>query len=151
MMKHKPQVGTKKVGMGSKSKLNKNGSIDKEAFLAALAADTDVKVGTGGSGSLPDHTVLTLVDQPLHLKQAAPRQVQLMLNYIKNLGGSATVGQLLMAADIATGTNHWSRPSGKEYRQDVAQIGAHYQARLAGNAPWEKKGLEGKIAFVTIS
>jgi len=150
-MKHKPQVGTKQVGMGSKSKLNKNGSIDKEAFLAAIQDDTDVKIGTGGSGTLPDHAVLTLVDQPVHLKQAAPRQVQLLLNYIKNLGGSATVEQLLMAADIATGTKRWLRASGKEYRQDVAQIGAHYQAKLVGNSPWEKQGIVGKVAFVTIS
>ena len=77
-----------------------------------------------------------------------PRQVQLLLNYIHELGGTATLKQLNDFSETSE-ANFWGR--GDEiYNQTVSKITGHYLSRLTGADEWERKNLKGKAEIIKI-
>ena len=69
-----------------------------------------------------------------------PRQVQLTLTYLAQLGGTATIADIQAIATKAPhGNMFWGSLSGTPYEQDVRKIVAHYSATLLGYKEWSKK------------
>ena len=104
--------------------------------------------GKGGSGSVPLTMTLSLTDNALTDRVVAPRQVQLVLNYLHELGGTATLKQLNDFSETSE-ANFWGR--GDEiYNQTVSKITGHYLSRLTGATEWERKNLKGKAEIIKI-
>jgi hypothetical protein len=77
-----------------------------------------------------------------------PRQCQVLLNYLYELGGTATLKQLNEFSETS-GAEFWGR--GDEiYNQTVSKITGHYLSRLTGADEWERKNLKGKAEIIKI-
>jgi len=98
-----------------------------------------VPTGKGGSGVSLTST-LTLSKDAHSNYTKCPRQVQLVLNYLHEMGGSASVKELNDFATLAEGTNTWCRPSGELYEQTPAKILQTYITAMKGERVWNKKG-----------
>ena len=85
-----------------------------------------VPTGKGGSGVSLTST-LTLSKDAHSNYTKCPRQVQLVLNYLHEMGGSAS-------------TNTWCRPDGSLYEQTPAKILQTYISAMKGERVWNKKG-----------
>ena len=78
----------------------------------------------------------------------APRQVQLVLNYLHDLGGTATIQQLNEFAVKAEGVQFWGYSSGQAYEQTPSKITAHYFNEMVGSKEWSKS--KGKLELVRV-
>ena len=78
----------------------------------------------------------------------APRQVQLVLNYLHELGGQATIQQLNEFAVKAEGIQFWGYSNGDAYDQKPSKIMAHYFPRMTGDTAWSTK--KGKLELIRL-
>ena len=78
----------------------------------------------------------------------APRQVQLVLNYLHDLGGQATIQQLNEFSVKAEGIQFWGYSNGDAYDQKPSKIMAHYFAKMTGDIEWSSK--KGKLELVRL-
>ena len=81
-------------------------------------------------------------------------QCTLLLEYLRILGGSATVGQLDEMINLSKGTNvafvhRRGKLAGQPYGQDMSVVIAHYKDRMIGNEAWTQA--RGTYAIVTVS
>ena len=98
--------------------------------------------GKGGSGSVPLTMTLSLTDNALTDRVVAPRQVQLVLNYLHELGGTATVLQLNEFSVTASGEQTWCAQDGRVYDQTPQKILRTYIDKMLGTDEWSKsKGI----------
>ena len=79
----------------------------------------------------------------------APRQVQLVLNYLHDLGGQATIQQLNEFATKAEGIQFWGYSNGEAYDQAPSKIMAHYFPRMTGDTEWSTK--KGKLELIRLA
>ena len=77
-----------------------------------------------------------------------PRQVQLLCNYIHELGGTATMRQINEFSVTATGNQFWGRGD-SSYEQTPSKITAHYSSKLFGSQEWSKK--LGKLEILRVT
>ena len=112
-----------------------------DARLEAMAAPKN------GSGSISVNVRLTLNKDALGNAAILPKQVQLIINYLTALGGSATIAEVNKLADRAKGAQAWGRSDGQPYEQSANKVIAHYMARLNGSAEWSKS--KGKVTVLT--
>ena len=106
-------------------------------------------IPTASSGGVSVNTKLTLGADASSEYVNCPKQVQLLSNYLHELGGTATLQQLNDFATKAEGIQFWGR-GGKSYNQTVSKITAHYFPRLLGSTEWELVRLGGKAEIVRI-
>tara|TARA_R100001244_G_scaffold12700_1_gene14526 strand:+ start:133 stop:567 length:435 start_codon:yes stop_codon:yes gene_type:complete len=106
---------------------------------------------TGGRGAnVSANTKITLGLDAEADFNAMPKQVQLVLIYLSQLGGTATIGQLIEVADKEPkGANYWGTSDGQPYEQDVRKIVAHYSAKMLGNRAWSKRVGNAEVIRIT--
>ena len=80
--------------------------------------------------------------------QNLPRQIQLVLNYVFDLGGTATMGDINAFSETATGNQFWGRGD-SSYEQTPSKITAHYSPKVFGDKEWSKK--LGKLEILKIT
>ena len=106
-------------------------------------------VPTSTGGGVNDNLRITLGADASSDYSKCPKQVQLVCNYLHELGGSATMQQLNDFATSADGNQFWGR-GGNAYEQTVSKITAHYFGRLLGQEAWNRKLLSGKSEIVKL-
>tara|TARA_R100000541_G_scaffold37691_1_gene45553 strand:+ start:101 stop:478 length:378 start_codon:yes stop_codon:yes gene_type:complete len=104
---------------------------------------------TSTGGGVNDNLRITLGADASSDYSKCPKQVQLVCNYLHELGGTATMQQLNEFAVTADGNQFWGR-GGNAYEQTVSKISAHYFSRMIGQEVWNRKTLEGKSEIVKI-
>jgi len=77
-----------------------------------------------------------------------PRQIQLVLNYVFDLGGTATMGDINAFSETASGNQFWGRGD-SSYEQTPSKITAHYSPKVFGDKEWSKK--LGKLEILKIT
>ena len=80
--------------------------------------------------------------------QNLPRQIQLVLNYVYDLGGTATMGDINTFSETASGNQFWGRGD-SSYEQTPSKITAHYSPKVFGDKEWSKK--LGKLEILKIT
>ena len=80
--------------------------------------------------------------------QNLPRQIQLVLNYVYDLGGTATMGDINTFSESASGNQFWGRGD-SSYEQTPSKITAHYSPKVFGDKEWSKK--LGKLEILKIT
>jgi len=80
--------------------------------------------------------------------QNLPRQIQLVLNYVYDLGGTATMGDINAFSETASGNQFWGRGD-SSYEQTPSKITAHYSPKVFGDKEWSKK--LGKLEILKIT
>ena len=80
--------------------------------------------------------------------QNLPRQIQLVLNYVYDLGGTATMGDINAFSETATDNQFWGRGD-SSYEQTPSKITAHYSPKVFGDKEWSKK--LGKLEVLKIT
>ena len=105
---------------------------------AEINANPFTPTGKGGKGGVPLTMTLSLTDNALADFVVAPRQVQLVLGYIHELGGTATVQQINELSVKAKGDMTWCRPSGELYEQTPQKIMCTYIKKMKGLDAWNK-------------
>ena len=103
-------------------------------------------IGKSGSG-VAQSMVLSLTDNAMDDRGIAPRQVQLVLAYIKLLGGTATVKQIDDFSVSADDSIAWVNASGVVYEQTPSKILRTYISKMKGTDAWNKSN--GKNALVS--
>ena len=103
-------------------------------------------IGKSGSG-VAQSMVLSLTDNAMSDRGIAPRQVQLVLAYIKLLGGTATVKQIDDFSVSADDNIAWVNASGVAYEQTPSKILRTYISKMKGTDAWNKSN--GKNALVS--
>tara|TARA_R100001015_G_C4507597_1_gene80245 strand:+ start:218 stop:628 length:411 start_codon:yes stop_codon:yes gene_type:complete len=111
-------------------------NVDKRK--AEISANPFTPTGKGGNGGVPLTMTLSLTDNALADFVVAPRQVQLVLGYIHDLGGTATVKQINEVAEKATGDMTWCRANGDLYDQTPQKIMCTYIKKMKGLDAWNK-------------
>jgi|TARA_R100000030_G_scaffold34015_1_gene25386 hypothetical protein len=108
---------------------------------------------TTSSGGANANMVLTLTDNALDLMiNNPPRQVVLVCQLLKNLGGSATIGQLngyILQSMNDTNCSYWVDKKSEKYVQDIYPVMSTYLDKMTGNKEWTAK--KGKFTLVSIS
>lgn len=105
---------------------------------AEISGNPFKPTGKGGKGGVPLTMTLSLTDNALDDFVIAPRQVQLVLGYIHELGGTATVQQVNEVAVIADGEMKWCANDGRVYDQTPQQILRTYISKMKGVDEWNK-------------
>ena len=105
---------------------------------AEISGNPFKPTGKGGKGGVPLTMTLSLTDNALADFVVAPRQVQLVLGYIHELGGTATVQQINELSVKAKGDMTWCRPSGELYEQTPQKIMCTYIKKMKGLDAWNK-------------
>ena len=91
-------------------------------------------------GAISSATKITLGLDAESDYNSMPRQIQLTLTYLGQLGGTATIADVQAVATKAPhGMMFWGSLSGTPYEQDVRKIVAHYSGTLLGYKEWSKK------------
>jgi len=119
-----------------KEMANAKANIDKRK--AEISGNPFTPTGKGGKGGVPLTMTLSLTDNALADFVVAPRQVQLVLGYIHELGGTATVQQINELSVKAKGDMTWCRPSGELYEQTPQKIMCTYIKKMKGLDAWNK-------------
>ena len=122
-----------------------NKAKDRLAVKTATAnvdkrkADIDniAPIGKSGGG-VAQSMVLSLTDNAMNDRGIAPRQVQLVLAYIKLLGGTATVKQIDDFSVSAEDSIAWVTASGDAYEQTPSKILRTYISKMKGTDAWNK-------------
>ena len=94
-------------------------------------------IGKSGGG-VAQSMVLSLTDNAMDDRGIAPRQVQLVLAYIKLLGGTATVKQIDDFSVSADDSIAWVNASGDAYEQTPSKILRTYISKMKGTDAWNK-------------
>ena len=124
-----------------KEMANAKANIDKRK--AEISGNPFTPTGKGGKGGVPLTMTLSLTDNALADFVVAPRQVQLVLGYIHELGGTATVQQINEVAVKATGDMTWCANDGRVYDQTPQKIMCTYINKMKGIDEWSKsKGIK---------
>tara|TARA_R100000789_G_scaffold64776_1_gene61152 strand:+ start:179 stop:580 length:402 start_codon:yes stop_codon:yes gene_type:complete len=111
---------------------------DTKTRASNIARMTATSGGGGGAISLMTRVSLGL-DAESDIASVC-RQLQLVLIYLGNLGGTATVGEIVTYANKAPkGANFWGYSNGEPYEQDCRKIIAHYSAKAFGHKDYNKK------------
>tara|TARA_R110000822_G_scaffold295773_1_gene418029 strand:+ start:311 stop:748 length:438 start_codon:yes stop_codon:yes gene_type:complete len=114
-------------------------SVSRTADFSKASKPT----GKGGSGSVSETRVLTLVDGYKDHMSKVCRQESLVISYLEALGGSACIGELNdLASEVKEGEFKWAYASGTKYEQDPQEILKTYLGRLTGNKVWSKDLVE---------
>ena len=107
-----------------------------------LARLEEAKAPVGGSSnSISVDLKVTLIDgvDTTNL----PKQVQLIANYIKALGGTTTVRDINELGQHASGSQMWGRADGTPYEQSPQRVLAHYFNKCNGSVAWTpSKGIK---------
>lgn len=150
-MKNKANIGG---DINNVAKLKQN-RIDVATAIANMVAKNDAMadkfaVRGGSSGSLPVHTTITLGADVESDVGSTPRQVQLIVNYLNRLGGTATIADLNKLSESAPhGNLFWGKGS-VAYEQTVGKVASHYLGKLLGEKEWDLKNLKGKSELISI-
>lgn len=120
-------------------------TINKEVKANTKSANPFNPTSTGGGVNLGMKVTIGADAQSEY--QNLPRQVQLVLNYVYDLGGTATMGDINNFAEIASGAQFWGRGD-SSYEQTPSKITAHYSAKVFGDKEWNKK--LGKLEILKI-
>ena len=118
---------------------------NKEVKANTKSANPFNPTSTGGGVNLNMKVTIGADAQAEY--QNLPRQIQLVLNYIFDLGGTAT-GDINSFSESATGNQFWGRGD-SSYEQTPSKITAHYSAKVFGNKEWSKK--LGKLEILKIT
>ena len=115
---------------------------------AIKEATTNPFTPTASSGGVSVNLLVCLGADAEASYSQAPRQVQLVLNYLFELGGQATIGQLNEFATKSDGQQFWGHSNGEAYEQTPSKIIAHYFPRMLGSKEWSTK--KGKLELVRL-
>ncbi len=105
---------------------------------AEISGNPFTPTGKGGKGGVPLTMRLSLTDNAMTDYVIAPRQVQLVLSYLHELGGTATVQQVNEVAVKADGEIKWCANDGRVYDQTPQQILRTYISKMKGVDEWNK-------------
>ena len=126
-----------KKGKNTSPKYNVQGQSTADAMAAIEKRLAEMAAPVGGKGLIPINLRLTVVDGAID-RAMLPKQVQLVMNYIDALGGTATIADVNKVAEVAKGAQAWGRNDGQPYEQTPQKIIGHYMAKLTGSADWSK-------------
>ena len=99
--------------------------------------DNIAPIGKSGGGVSQSMT-LSLTNNAMSDRGIAPRQVQLVLAYLKLLGGTATVSEIDTFSDSAEGSIAWVTSKGVAYEQSPSKILGTYISKMKGKDAWNK-------------
>ena len=103
---------------------------------------------TSTGGGLHSNVKVTIGADAQAEYQNLPRQIQLVLNYVYDLGGTATMGDINTFSESASGNQFWGRGD-SSYEQTPSKITAHYSPKVFGDKEWSKK--LGKLEILKIT
>lgn len=103
---------------------------------------------TSTGGGLHSNMKVTIGADAQSEYQNLPRQIQLVLNYVYDLGGTATMGDINAFSETASGNQFWGRGD-SSYEQTPSKITAHYSPKVFGDKEWSKK--LGKLEILKIT
>ena len=103
---------------------------------------------TSTGGGLHSNVKVTIGADAQAEYQNLPRQIQLNLNYVFDLGGTATMGDINTFSESASGNQFWGRGD-SSYEQTPSKITAHYSPKVFGDKEWSKK--LGKLEILKIT
>lgn len=103
---------------------------------------------TSTGGGLHSNMKVTIGADAQSEYQNLPRQIQLVLNYVYDLGGTATMGDINTFSESASGNQFWGRGD-SSYEQTPSKITAHYSPKVFGDKEWSKK--LGKLEILKIT
>jgi|TARA_S200002703_G_C3758970_1_gene233608 hypothetical protein len=118
-----------------------NKSNQKTATSKVVSANPFKPTGKSGGGVAQTMT-LTLTENAQQDMVVAPRQVQLVLAYLHEQGGSATVKQIDDFSVTADGDIAWCNASGDAYEQTPSKILRTYISKMRGADDWGKHGVK---------
>tara|TARA_X000001316_G_C901317_1_gene19453 strand:+ start:254 stop:625 length:372 start_codon:yes stop_codon:yes gene_type:complete len=93
---------------------------------------------TSTGGGLHSNVKVTIGADAQAEYQNLPRQIQLNLNYVFDLGGTATMGDINAFSETASGNQFWGRGD-SSYEQTPSKVIAHYSPKVFGDKEWSKK------------
>ena len=120
-------------------------TINKEVKANTKSANPFNPTSTGGG--LHSNMKVTIGADAQSEYQNLPRQVQLVLNYVHDLGGTASMAEINAFSETASGNQFWGRGD-SSYEQTPSKITAHYSAKVFGDKEWNKK--LGKLEILKI-
>ena len=103
---------------------------------------------TSTGGGLHSNVKVTIGADAQAEYQNLPRQIQLNLNYVFDLGGTATMGDINAFSETASGNQFWGRGD-SSYEQTPSKVIAHYSPKVFGDKEWSKK--LGKLEILKIT
>ena len=115
---------------------------------AIKAVVTNPFTPTASSGGVSVNLLVCIGADAEASYASTPRQVQLVLNYLFELGGQATIQQLNEFATKAEGNQFWGYSNGDAYEQAPSKIMAHYFPRMTGDTEWSTK--KGKLELIRL-
>ena len=115
---------------------------------ALKEATTNPFTPTASSGGVSVNLLVCIGADAEASYASTPRQVQLVLNYLHELGGQATIQQLNEFATKAEGNQFWGYSNGDAYEQAPSKIMAHYFPRMTGDTEWSTK--KGKLKLIRL-
>ena len=121
-------------------------TITKDVKANTKSANPFNPTSTGGGVNLSMKVTIGADAQSEY--QNLPRQIQLVLNYVYDLGGTATMGDINTFSETASGNQFWGRGD-SSYEQTPSKITAHYSPKVFGDKEWSKK--LGKLEILKIT
>ena len=119
---------------------------NKEVKANTKSANPFNPTSTGGGVNL---NMKVTIGADAHAEyQNLPRQIQLVLNYVFDFGGTATMADINAFSESATGKQFWGRGD-SSYEQTPSKITSHYSAKVFGDKEWSKK--LGKLEILKIT
>ena len=111
-------------------------TINKEVKANTKSANPFNPTSTGGGVNL--NMKVTIGADAQAEFHNLPRQIQLVLNYVYDLGGTASMADINNFAETASDSQYWGRGD-RAYEQTPSKITAHYSAKVFGSKEWNKK------------
>ena len=121
-------------------------TINKEVKANTKSANPFNPTSTGGGVNL--NMKVTIGADAQAEFQNLPRQIQLVLNYVYDLGGTASMAEINAFSETASGNQFWGRGD-SSYEQTPSKITAHYSPKVFGDKEWSKK--LGKLEILKIT
>ena len=122
-----------------------NKSNQKTATSKVVSSNPFKPTGKSGGGVSQTMT-LTLSESAQQDMVVAPRQVQLVLAYLPEQGGTATVKQIDDFSVTADGDIAWVNASGLAYEQTPSKILRTYISKMKGSDDWGKHGIKALVS-----
>lgn len=120
-------------------------TINKDVKANTKSANPFNPTSTGGGVNLGMKVTIGADAQAEY--QNLPRQIQLVLNYVYDLGGTATMADINAFSETASDSQYWGRGD-RAYEQTPSKITAYYSPKVFGAKEWNKK--LGKLEILKI-
>ena len=132
-------------------------NLDRNKASIAKGSSNPFAQGISAGGRVSSHTRITLDGEPQAIKDGLVEikvrtdQVHKILGYVTELGGTATVAEIDVFCQTATGNLVWGYNEIDLYNQKPSKVLRTYIQMMQGLKPWGTDGNKGTLKVVTVS